>query len=99
MAWILGQMAMAVGFATSASGGSDRSTTQIAESRDLIGNVAALLFQGFQRHCRGHRGQPPTLAYCIRTDIVRTKETSHFTTFKSHTRREADLPGGLPFLA
>jgi hypothetical protein len=56
VAWILGLMAMAVGFATSARGGSDRSTTQIAESRDLIGNVDALVFQEFQRLWGGHRG-------------------------------------------
>ena len=54
--WILGLMAMAVGFATSARGGSDRSTTQIAESRDLIGHVDALVFQEFQRLWGGHRG-------------------------------------------
>jgi hypothetical protein len=56
VAWILGLMAMAVGFATSARGGSDRSTTQITESRDLLGNVDALVFQEFQRLWGRHRG-------------------------------------------
>src|ERR1019366_7768286 len=56
VAWILGLMAMGVWFATSARGGSDRSTTQIAESRDLIGNVDAPLFQEFQRPWGRHRG-------------------------------------------
>ncbi len=44
MTWILGQVAMAVRLAASAGGGSDRATTQIAKSRDLIGDVDPLLF-------------------------------------------------------
>src|ERR1017187_8511822 len=57
VAWILGLMAMAVRFATSARGGSDRSTTQIAESGDLIGHVDALLFQEIQGLWGCHRGR------------------------------------------
>jgi hypothetical protein len=53
--WILWLMAMAVGLATSASSGSDRSRTQIAESGDLTGDVHALLFQKFQRLWGSHR--------------------------------------------
>jgi len=49
MAWMLGLVAMAVRFATSARGGSDRATTQVAESGDLTDNVTTLLFEGFQR--------------------------------------------------
>jgi hypothetical protein len=49
VAWVFGSMAMAVGLATSASGGSDRTTTQVAESGDLIGDLGAPLCEGFQR--------------------------------------------------
>jgi len=44
MAWIPWLVAMAAWFATSARCGSDRSTPQIAKSRDLNGNVGPLLF-------------------------------------------------------
>ena len=56
VAWILRLVAMAIRFATSARGGRDRATTQIAESRDLIGNAGPQLLQGIQRLGDGHRG-------------------------------------------
>lgn len=55
MAWVLWLLAMAAWFAASTSCGSDRATPQIAESRDLIGNVGPLLFEGFQRLGHRHR--------------------------------------------
>ena len=40
---VFGLMAVAVGLATAACGGSDRATTQIAQGGDLIGDVGPLL--------------------------------------------------------
>src|SRR5271170_4864682 len=86
MAWILGLMAMAVGLATSASGGGDRATTQIAESRDLIGNVGALLFQGFQRLRDRHRGSSYPSVIHTHGYWPQKKAPAHLTTFKPHTQ-------------
>jgi hypothetical protein len=85
VAWILGLIAMAVGFAASARGGSDRSTTQIAESRDLIGNVDALLFKEFQRLWGRHQGRLLSWRITYARILAPRKETSHFTTLKSRT--------------
>ena len=49
VAWVIGLMAMAIRFAASASGRSDRASPQITEGGDLLGNVGPLLFQGVQR--------------------------------------------------
>ena len=46
MAWIFGLIAMAVWFTTSARGGSDRTTPQVAESRDLIGGCGLAAVRG-----------------------------------------------------
>ena len=94
MAWILGLMAMAVRFATSASGGSDRSTTQIAESGDLTGNVGPLLFQGFQRLWESSSGQPPILAYYIRTDIGHKKRNPAISPLSSRAPPESGRRDG-----
>jgi hypothetical protein len=83
MAWILWLMAMAAWFATSASCGSDRATPQIAKSRDLIGNVGPLLFEGFQRLGHGHRGSLLILAYYIRTEWRHKKRDQPFHHFQS----------------
>lgn len=55
MARIFGLVAMAVRFTTSACGGSDRATTQVPESSDLIGDVGPLLFEGYQRFWNRHK--------------------------------------------
>jgi hypothetical protein len=49
---MLGSMAMAVGLAASAGGGSDRTTTQVTQSGDLAGDLTAAQFEGF--HGLGH---------------------------------------------
>jgi hypothetical protein len=53
VAWLVGLMAMAVGLAATAGGGSDGTATQVAEGGDLIGDLDAALgerFQGLGHH-------------------------------------------------
>src|SRR6185295_12190769 len=64
MAWILRQVAMAVRFAASAHGGSDRAATQVAQSCDLIGNVGPLLLERLERFGGRHSASSyPSVLY------------------------------------
>ncbi|MEO7143984.1 MAG: hypothetical protein ABI165_10860, partial [Bryobacteraceae bacterium] len=82
VARIFGLMTMAVRFAASAGGGSDRATAQIAKSRDLIGDVGPLVFEGFQGFWGAHRDGLLILAYYIRTDLSRKKRIQQIHHFQ-----------------
>ena len=66
MTRLIGLMAAAVGFTTTACSGSDGTAAEIIELADLFKDLGTLLlqsFQGFRHVC-----PPLILAYSIRTD-------------------------------
>jgi len=65
----IGLMAAAIGLAATAGSGSDGTAAQVGEGGDLIGDLPAFLFEGFEGFRQHHKGGLHNLAYHIRTDF------------------------------